>query len=227
MAYNWDYLDSKAYNNRIGHYKSQTQLNFIIKHIKPHAAHILDVAGGSGRFAIPLLNHVNDVTVVDMNASAIELLKSRNDAISALCADFLEADFDKTYSSIVCIEAMCYFKDVKAVCRKMNTLLEKNGNLIFTYTNTSSWRYALRTIRSWAGGESTYFDVPIPELKKILQENQFEIEAIEGMNWIPLPLSSNSVLVDLFVFLEKKLKLNRWTSQSPWLLISAKKVASI
>ncbi|GAB3693418.1 hypothetical protein GCM10027592_13270 [Spirosoma flavus] len=226
-SYSWDYLYSNAYNNRTGRYKSKTQLNFIIKHLNRKPLRILDVAGGSGRFAIPLLNYSSDITVVDINQNAIDILKSRNEKISAICTDFMKAEFNKTYSSIVCIEALCYFPNIQEVISKMNKLLDDNGNIIFTYTNTDSWRYWLRKLKALAGGESSYYDVNLTELKKILNDCQFEIEAVEGMNWIPLPLTSNNILVDFFVFLEQKLNLKNWQSQSPWLLISAKKIGTV
>jgi len=43
------------------------------------------------------------------------------------------------------------------------------------------------------------------------------------MNWLPLPLSSNSKLVHIFEYLERNLHLKKWHSQSPWLLFSIKK----
>ncbi|GAB3993256.1 hypothetical protein GCM10028807_28050 [Spirosoma daeguense] len=227
VAYNWDYLFSSAYNNRTGRYKSRTQLNFIIKHLNEAPLRILDVAGGSGRFAIPLLEKSDDITVVDINQNAIDILKSRNEKIIAFCADFLQAKFEGDYSSIICIEALCYFADVKEVLAKMNSLLRKNGKVIFTYTNIESWRYFLRRIKSLSGDESTYYDVKFSELKQMLSDCNFEIEAVEGMNWIPLPLSSNNILVDFFAFTEDKLNLKNWQSQSPWLLISAKKTGDL
>ncbi|MBD2700702.1 class I SAM-dependent methyltransferase [Spirosoma sp. BT702] len=226
-SYNWDYIFSNAYNNRTGRYKSKTQLNFIIKNLNRNALRILDVAGGSGRFAIPLLEYSNDITVIDINQSAIDILKYRNQKISAICGDFLATELNKTYSTIVCIEALCYFSNIQDVISKMNKLLDDRGNIIFTYTNTDSWRYWLRKLKALAGGESSYYDVNLSALKKILNDCQFEIEAVEGMNWIPLPLTSNTILVDFFVFLEQKLNLKNWQSQSPWLLISARKTGDI
>ena len=227
MNYNWDSLDVKAYNNRSGHYKLKKQFNFIVKHLDGNNISILDVAGGSGRFAIPLLKFTRDITVIDINRSAINILKSRNQQISTICGDFLLTNFDVKYSAIICIEAMGYFSDIKAVLLKMNSLLSENGNLIFTYTNNASWRYILRNIKNVNGKATSYYDVNIIELKKILADCQFKIESVEGMNWIPFPLNSNSKMINLFAYVEEKLNLNKWYSQSPWLLLSVRKIKSI
>jgi hypothetical protein len=61
------------------------------------------------------------------------------------------------------------------------------------------------------------------DLKKLLDKSGFEISKMEGMNWIPFPLASNSKFVTFFEYLEKTFKLDKWISQSPWILISIKK----
>jgi hypothetical protein len=68
-----------------------------------------------------------------------------------------------------------------------------------------------------------YYEPSIEDIFAKLNSNDFEIVEIEGMNWIPLPLSSNSILVDIFKTIEKKIKLYRWINQSPWLMICVKK----
>jgi len=65
--------------------------------------------------------------------------------------------------------------------------------------------------------------VQFEKLISLLRRHNFEIDKIEGMNWLPLPLSSNSKLVHVFEYLERNLHLKKWHSQSPWLLFSIKK----
>ena len=52
MSYNWDYLDKKAYNNKVGDYKFRREYEFIVENGKNHFNTIFDLGGGSGRFAI-------------------------------------------------------------------------------------------------------------------------------------------------------------------------------
>ncbi len=63
----------------------------------------------------------------------------------------------------------------------------------------------------------------VEHLIELLESCNLKIESIEGMNWIPLPLKSNSKFVKVFEFIERNLGLSKIISQSPWLLISVKK----
>jgi len=64
----------------------------------------------------------------------------------------------------------------------------------------------------------------LDELKTILNTCNFEIENMEGMNWIPLPLGSNSIFVSVFEKIEQVFGLWKWYSQSPWILFSVKRI---
>jgi SAM-dependent methyltransferase len=223
MEYIWDYLDKTAYNNQSGHYKSKRQLDFILQHSAHCRECILDIAGGAGRFSIPLSAFSKNITVLDINEKAIQLLKERNKDFRTLCGDFTEVDISGVYSLIICIEALPYFSDWIAFFRKAASLLASNGRFIFTYTNPDSWRYFLRKLRRGQKPDR-YTHMRFNDLQRVLGQCNLQIEIIDGMNWIPLPVTSNSPLVRLFSNIEKKLRLNNWHNQSPWLLISVKRI---
>jgi predicted TPR repeat methyltransferase len=147
MTYVWDFLDKNAYNNRSGNYKTEIQLRFILNNLENKTEKILDIAGGAGRFAIPLLEYSKDVTVLDINETAIKILNERNNNISTICGDFIETDIKKTFSLILCIEALGYFKNWEEYFKKIHALMDKDGRFIFTYTNPSSWRFFLRNVK--------------------------------------------------------------------------------
>jgi SAM-dependent methyltransferase len=222
MEYVWDYLDKKAYNNKTGLYKSKKQFDFIIRNTIHHNGPILDIAGGAGRFAIPLTRYSKNITVVDINEKAIRLLTERNVDIRAVCGDFTKLDFKETYSLILCIEALPYFSDWQAFFNKINSLMTTDGQFIFTYTNPGSWRYLLRRLKH-RKKLNPYTDIRVKDLKRLLAKNNLEISTMDGMNWIPLPVSSDSPTVSFFATLEKIVGLHNWHAQSPWLLIAVKK----
>jgi len=223
IDYNWDSLNKKTYNNRVGHYKFRRQFKFILKNGKDHYDKILDIAGGSGRIAIPLLEYSKKITVLDIKPNAIKILKNRNSDINTICNDFIKTEFQEMFSLILCIEAIGCFTDWEEVFKKINTLLTDDGRFIFTYTNPNSWRFFFRRIIHL---NDSYKGVKFNELQKSLTKHNFEIEDIEGFNWMPLPLYSNSRLVYLFEFIERVFKLKNWYSQSPWLLLSIKKTTN-
>ena len=74
------------------------------------------------------------------------------------------------------------------------------------------------------GRVDTNNEMKFRDLKKLLKKSNLEIVYMEGMNWIPLTLSSNSILVLFFKFIENIFFLKYFYSQSPWLLISVKKI---
>lgn len=223
MSYNWDYLDKKAYNNKVGRYKFRCEYQFILENGKTHFDKILDIAGGSGRFALPLRDYSKKITVIDLNASALQLLRERDNNIEIFNDDFRKIEINDTFSLILCIEAIGNFQDWEAFFNKVSKLLKDEGRFIFSYTNPNNWRFFLRKIKHWKKGFHPYKEMELFELKAMLSKCNFEIDKMEGMNWIPLSLSSNSIFVSFFEFVENKFKLKKWHSQSPWLMISVKK----
>lgn len=226
MTYLWDFQDKNGYNNKSGNYKTRVQMNFIMNHLPHKMESVFDIAGGAGRFSIPLLKHSNDITVLDINETAIRLLNERNKEIKTICGGFIESEINRTFSLVLCIEALGYFKDWDAFFKKINSLMTKDSRFIFTHTNSSSWRFLMRRLKSAFDKKTkSYTEMNMTDFRELLKRNGLEIEEMEGMNWMPLPMMANNVLVDVFDFLERKLRLNKWHSQSPWLLISVRKIA--
>jgi len=223
MEYIWDYLNEKTYNTKVGLYKYKREYKFIINNAINDFTNVLDIAGGSGRFALPLFEYSKKITVLDINQSALDLLRERNCEIDIICSDFIQFQIQDTYSLLLCIEAIEYFEDWEVFFDKVNKVLLHDGLFIFTYANPNSWRYYLRKIKHWKNVPTHYNEMSISNLIKTLYKSNLEVDKIEGMNWIPLPLSSNSILVTFFAIIENIFKLKNWHSQSPWLLIAVKK----
>ncbi len=224
MEYNWDYLDKRAYNNQVGHYKFKKEFEFITRYGKDHFDNALDIAGGSGRFALPLAEreYCQDITLIDISNEALELAKQRNPSLKIQNGDFRQIDIDDSFTLILCMEALGYFDDWNLFFGKVKNVLATKGRFIFSYQNPQSWRYGLRKLKHWNKGTYNYHEMTLIRLKQLLYTLGFEIEQMEGMNWIPLPLSSNSQWVTFFAFIEKATHLNKWHQQSPWILFSVK-----
>jgi len=224
MSYNWDYLDKRAYNNKVGYYKFRREFKFIVENGKDNFNKILDIAGGSGRFAIPLCQYSKHITALDINQEALKLLKDRENSIETIQADFSVVELTDLYSLILCIEAIGYFQNLEVFFSKVNKILTDDGRFIFTYTNPDSWRFYLRRLKHLKNGYHPYKEIELTEFKTLLSRHNFQIDKMEGMNWIPLSLGSNSILVLLFEKTEKLFRLLKWYSQSPWILFSVKKI---
>jgi 2-polyprenyl-3-methyl-5-hydroxy-6-metoxy-1,4-benzoquinol methylase len=231
-TYQWDIENPQGYANAMGRYKTKRELAFLLAHVIGERQRILDVGGGSGRFAMPLAERGHDVTVVDISEDALRLLERRNHSrISTRCADFLAHTFDSQFDVVVSIEAIPSFTSIRLadLFAKIRSVLRPGGRFVFTELNSHSWRHALHTLRgstlhALRGSKSTQYNVAGPnDYLAALWKAGFELVSIEGFVWMPFTVACNSRLVPLFESLERALHLNRWIGQSPWLLIAAQR----
>ena len=61
MGYNWDYLDKKAYNNKVGRYKYKRQFKFIVENGRDKLFNIGYESGGTrckSKFGSRLVNEI-------------------------------------------------------------------------------------------------------------------------------------------------------------------------
>ena len=94
--YDWDIENPRGYANAMGLYRTRKERAFLQAHITGHRLRILDVGGGSGRFAIPLAEQGHAVTVVDISPEAISQLQRRTSwHIATHCADFLDQVWER------------------------------------------------------------------------------------------------------------------------------------
>ncbi|MDR3651962.1 MAG: class I SAM-dependent methyltransferase [Paludibacter sp.] len=223
MGYNWDYLDKNAYNNKVGRYKFKREYDFIFENGKNHFGKVLDVAGGAGRFAIPLSKYTKQITVLDANETALQLLNQRKPEIETILGDFMKMDFQHKFSFILCIEALGYFQNWEEFFLKINQLMQEDARFVFSYQNPQSWRFFLRKLKHWKAGFYEYKEMNLEQLKVLLNQCNLEIVKMDGMNWMPFSLASNSILVPVFEKIERILLLNKFYNQSPWILFSLKR----
>ncbi len=220
MQHTWDVRYLSAYNSRYGQYKFEQQYPFIVSEFK-NRSNILDIAGGSGRFALPLYNLCKNITVVDIHKDALEIIKDKNPAINVVTGDFSQVLLAEKYSLILCIEALSHFNDYPMVFKKIHSLLADDGSFVFTIVNPNSWRFKLRRFNK---NRTELNEIDFDRVEQLLHENDLKITKVKGFNWVPIPLTmSNSILVNLFSTIERTLGLHNLISQSPWLLISASK----
>ncbi len=222
--YLWDIENPNGYANAMGRYRSKRELAFLLAHVTGERLRILDVGGGSGRFAIPLAECGHDVTVVDISQDALRLLHKRTPSrISTRCADFLVQSFEKPFDVVVGMESVQYFTSVtlESLFAKIHSVLRPGGRFIFTELNSHSWR---RRLRKWRGNEVIQYNVAAPhDYETALRTAGFELLSVEGYVWMPFSVRSDSRFVPLFESIERALHLNRWVGQSPWLLLAAQR----
>ena len=139
MTYIWDISNPKTYNNKMGVYKFKVEYKFIQSQLTSNCS-ILDIGGGSGRIAIPILNLGYSVTVIEKSEEALQILSKRNPKINVILCDFMEYQSKTKYEIILAIEVLQYINDWDLFFTKISNHLIDNGKFIFTTINPNSWR---------------------------------------------------------------------------------------
>ena len=133
MTYLWDI--ENAYASKSGKYKTTIETQFISKYIGINKKKILDIGGGSGRFAIPLSNQGHDLTVVEPNKEAIEILKKRNSEIKVINSSFEEANITGLFDVILVIEVFGSFENIEEAFLRISKLCKEGGIVILSVKN--------------------------------------------------------------------------------------------
>jgi 2-polyprenyl-3-methyl-5-hydroxy-6-metoxy-1,4-benzoquinol methylase len=222
-SYLWDTSNPLGYGNQMGNYKTTKVVEFVKRHIITHTNKILDMGGGSGRIALPLLKEgYTNLSLVDLDRDAIQLCHQRG--ISNAYCSIIEK-FDQTgFDTVLAIE-LFIVTSPQDVIQQANKKLREGGTFIFTGTNKLSWRYWLHKKRKKTTknlGEYT-----LSEYRQLIVKNGFSILRIEGYNWMPFKVNSNTVLIRFFAGIENLFFLRYWLKQSPYLLFACKKDKTI
>lgn len=215
--YQWDINNPNGYKNRMGKYKTDFEIDFIDSHLKPEFHKIIDLGGGSGRFALPLIKKGFDVTLVDIDETAIKLAKAVGIS-NAHCQNLLEIN-EFNFDAALAIELLMV-TNPHSIIKKANEIIKPNGLFIFVSANSNSWRFKIRKLKK----KNNSHDLSYSRYLDLLKENGFEIIKTEGFMWMPFKVNSNNILIPLFAKIEKTLQLGKWKNQSPWIIIVAKKI---
>ncbi|MCP4138438.1 MAG: methyltransferase domain-containing protein [bacterium] len=103
----------------------------IIEHLEPKSDQvILDLAGGTGYIASTISPLVKKTVVVD---ASVKMLKkaSQYPGLELCNADAYNTPFpDKSFDSIICIDALHHIKRVEETAAEMARLLKDNGKVV-------------------------------------------------------------------------------------------------
>jgi 2-polyprenyl-3-methyl-5-hydroxy-6-metoxy-1,4-benzoquinol methylase len=216
--YEWDLDNPRGYANRIGRYRTEVESRFLYDHLGPAPQRILDMGGGSGRFGAALAARGHDVTLIDVNPQAVALAERRGVQRAVVCdiCDFDEAGFD----GVVCMEVVEFFENCDTVFSKAAQSLTAGGIFVFCVTNSQSWRFRLRSLKSNIGSVHAF---SIDEIERSLMAHSFKTIGRKGFQWSLAQTGSNSRILNATAWVERGLGLQNWLSQSPWLLYACRK----
>lgn len=104
---------------------------------------ILDVGCGNGDLSKDYILK-NNVDFFDISQNMLDILKKtikkeKIDSIRLIQGDFLNYHFDKKYDVILFVGVLAHVDSVKISVKKVSDLLNKNGVVVFQFTNTSNF----------------------------------------------------------------------------------------
>lgn len=182
---------------------------------------ILDIGGGSGRFAIPLCQRGYNITVIDPSEFALKLLKEKNSSVSEIQGLGQYLPFkNESFDIVLVIESIENFKNKEQFLQGCRAVLKKDGILIVTMLNRSSYKmlHPHRKIRPtcyW----STYLN-----FNRLLYSIGFSVSRAYGFNWLPFSRTSNNSLIPILAMVERLFLLNWFVWVSPWVIAAGKKI---
>lgn len=184
---------------------------------------LLDIGGGSGRFAIPLYLKGVDLVVLDSSANALHILKSKQKNVPLFRGDGEQLPFKaNTFDVIIVIETIENIVNKERFLEECSIALKEEGILVVTILNKFSYKIFHPNRKKRPDMYWTTYN----KFKRILRSKGFDIKESLGFNWIPFNRNSNSFLIPYFSMLEHFLRLKYFPFVSPWVIISAQKIGT-
>jgi len=187
----------------------------------------LDIACGSGRFSLPIMERGIFVVAGDRDPIPIKKLNnklsgSRNKE-KTLCVLQIDAEYlpfqDKVFDCVLSIQTVGSL-DLQHFFSECNRILQGGGWLLFNETNRRSYK---APIYRRIGSSTRFYRHSHSEICSMLMDSGFQIKKVTGMNWLPIKRDSNSRWIPFASKIECGLKLSNFPSISPWVFYVAQK----
>lgn len=147
-------VTSRYYNQKASTYDSQQNLLYFKvydlitwKYTKPFipkksATRVLDAAGGTAKWSIPIALEGPQVVLVDLSDGMLEVARRKitdaglNGRIDVCKGDITSLDFeDQTFDMVFCDHALCFAKDVTTVVKELVRVLKRGSPLVISAQN--------------------------------------------------------------------------------------------
>ena len=141
-------------------------------------------------------------------------------------ATFSPLELPNSFDVAIAVDSVKHMTAVpmNALFSKIGHLLVPNGVFVLIEINTGSWRYRVKEVLNRV---CPYNIDSHGGYIKALDQSRFEWVKSRGSHWMPFTFNSNSPMVKAFAFLEPLLMLDRWPSQSPWVMIASRKAPTV
>jgi ubiquinone/menaquinone biosynthesis C-methylase UbiE len=216
-------------NSRVGRYMHQVEADFIAAHLPANPALVLDIGGGTGRWSRWLVERGHQQMMLELDTPNLRRFQEQHPDLVAVQGNAQDIPFpDNTFDMVVAVQIFGLLYEPEKFLREVHRVLKPHGLLFISWTNKTSLKGFLYDAYSWFKG--TRFEDRVHFYQTSHRDNVAMLKAAQlipidgnGYSWVMLPRGHNSVLVDVFVALERGLRLNRWLATSPNVIVAARK----
>ena len=217
-------FDEFAYDwwNKSGHYKLLHRLNpirlqYILSKCNLNKKKVLDIGCGGGILSEELYKQGAEVTGIDSSSKSISIAKQHaeqnNYDIKYINKSIFEITDLGIYDFIICFEMIEHINKPNDLIKKIKKHSSKSSGLFLSTINRNLKSFMLAKIMAEyvlnyvPKGTHQYAKFITPyELTKMLENNNYKLNDISGLNFDPLDESfylSNNTDINYFLYAEK------------------------
>ena len=218
------HFDEFAYDwwNKSGHYKLLHRLNpirlqYILSKCNLNNKKVLDIGCGGGILSEELCKQGAEVTGIDSSSKSISIAKQHaeqnNYDIKYINKSIFEITDLGIYDFIICFEMIEHINKPNDLIKKIKKHSSKSSGLFLSTINRNLKSFMLAKIMAEyvlnyvPKGTHQYAKFITPyELTKMLENNNYKLNDISGLNFDPLDESfylSNNTDINYFLYAEK------------------------
>jgi len=229
--------DADRWTTPAGRYLNEVQIRVVSELVNtaPGKTH-LDIATGTGRFAVDLAQRGANVTALDSSQGMLAETNKRAAAfnvtkkLKARLGYANDMGFKNQFDTCTCINALCHIPDQSGVMQSAAQALKANGVLVTNYTNWASFYLPVGLYVNMKG-KSIRGDVytkwfSLGEIRKLHTNSGFEILEIQGVLHIPTRIRNGVFLAALQV-LDRLCRKSVFRYFAPQIYVRARKVTAV
>ena len=230
--------DKRRWRSKAGQYIDNVQKTIVLDLIGDCVGkNVLDIATGTGRFAIELAKKGANVTVLDSSKAMLRIVKAKfeNEQMTHRLTIHhglaTEMPFKNgVYDICICINAMNHIPGYGKVAKEIGRVLDSKGLSITNYTNWLSCYLpigVLANLRQKSVSRDVYTKwFRLCELQCLHSKNRLDVKEVVGAVQFPSKIS-NYILLGFFKGLDRKSRSSLLRYFAPMLFIKARKMAPL
>jgi ubiquinone/menaquinone biosynthesis C-methylase UbiE len=165
----------------------------------------------------------------DIEHAALRSFRAHSPALHVAQADAQHIPTaSHVFDAVIAVQIFNFMDDVARFLVEVHRVLKPGGLLCITWTNRNSIKGRLYGAYSTMKGTSqaerySIYSSSHAENMALLRAAGFSVCEAQGYSWSLLPRSHDTRLVDVFVAMERTLRLNQWLAASPNIILVAQK----